>query len=365
MRGKPAAMLAVMGLTTAVTCVTQAATLSLTTTHDDAPLLPGDVFQVTLEMSDLGDELAAGYIAFISFDPSEVAFVSGSYTSDPFGEHHIVPITPSGGFIALSAGIDEDGGQMPTSDDADLGTLTFSSIAGGCVEMDLPPHSPPTLISDPAGDPITPLTREPLAPIPSPRMSLSANFGQLPVEPGDFIVVTLSLTACGEQPAAGYQTFLEFDSDVLGFVHGSYRNLPFEIPIITPVEVDGETIRVAAGIDVDEGEPPFTGTAAVVDLTFESLDGGCDAPVVFAEHDPPTRLSDPIGDPITPLALDALPDTDCPADIVRDCVVDVDDLLALLAAWGDAGGDADINDDGVVNVDDLLMLLASWGPCLP
>jgi hypothetical protein len=357
-------MLAAIGLTTALTSVTHAATLSLTTTHGDAPLLPGDEFEVSLEMSELGDDLAAGYIAFISFDPSEVAFISGSYTSEPFGDHHIVPITPSGGFIALSAGIDEDAGQVPTSDDATLATLTFSSIAGGCVEMVLPPHSPPTLISDPAGDPITPLTRAPLTPIPAPRLTLSANFGQLPVEPGDFIVVTLSLTACGED-VTGYQAFLDFDSDVLGFVHGSYRNTPFELPIITPVEVDGEVIRVAAGIDIDDGEPPFTGTAAVVDLTFESLEGGCDAPVVFAEHDPPTRLSDPVGDPITPLVLDVLPNTDCPADIVRDCVVDVMDLLAVLAAWDATGGDEDINGDGIVDVADLLELLAAWGPCIP
>jgi hypothetical protein len=49
------------------------------------------------------------------------------------------------------------------------------------------------------------------------------------------------------------------------------------------------------------------------------------------------------------------------ADINNDGVVDVQDLLALLAAWGDPGGAADINGDGVVDVQDLLILLASWG----
>ena len=55
----------------------------------------------------------------------------------------------------------------------------------------------------------------------------------------------------------------------------------------------------------------------------------------------------------------------CPEDINGDGVVDVLDLLALLAAWGNPGGPEDINGDGVVDVLDLLMLLAAWGPCGP
>ena len=53
----------------------------------------------------------------------------------------------------------------------------------------------------------------------------------------------------------------------------------------------------------------------------------------------------------------------CPADINGDNVVDVLDLLAVLAAWGDPGGVEDINGDGIVDVLDLLELLAAWGPC--
>jgi hypothetical protein len=53
----------------------------------------------------------------------------------------------------------------------------------------------------------------------------------------------------------------------------------------------------------------------------------------------------------------------CPEDINGDNVVDVLDLLALLAAWGAAGGPADINGDGIVDVLDLLAVLAAWGPC--
>ena len=53
----------------------------------------------------------------------------------------------------------------------------------------------------------------------------------------------------------------------------------------------------------------------------------------------------------------------CPADVVPDSVVDVLDLLDVLAAWGATGGPEDINGDGIVNVLDLLEVLSSWGPC--
>ena len=55
----------------------------------------------------------------------------------------------------------------------------------------------------------------------------------------------------------------------------------------------------------------------------------------------------------------------CPEDCAEppDGVVDVSDLLALLAQWGQSGGACDINQDGAVDVVDLLALLAAWGPC--
>jgi subtilisin-like proprotein convertase family protein len=53
----------------------------------------------------------------------------------------------------------------------------------------------------------------------------------------------------------------------------------------------------------------------------------------------------------------------CPGDLDGDGMVGVEDLLTLLAAWGDPGGDADLNDDGLVEVSDLLILLAAWGAC--
>ena len=57
-------------------------------------------------------------------------------------------------------------------------------------------------------------------------------------------------------------------------------------------------------------------------------------------------------------------DDTCPGDVTGDLVVDVADLLALLASWGVCGAcPADLNGDGMVNTADLLELLANWGPC--
>ncbi|MCH7573407.1 MAG: hypothetical protein IH891_10890 [Planctomycetes bacterium] len=55
----------------------------------------------------------------------------------------------------------------------------------------------------------------------------------------------------------------------------------------------------------------------------------------------------------------------CPADCSNgDGSVNVTDLLALLAAWGQVGSSCDIAGVGdTVNVTDLLALLAAWGSC--
>ncbi|MEE2906489.1 MAG: S8 family serine peptidase, partial [Planctomycetota bacterium] len=56
----------------------------------------------------------------------------------------------------------------------------------------------------------------------------------------------------------------------------------------------------------------------------------------------------------------------CPEDITGDGLVNVLDLLAVIAAWGDSGPprpSGDINGDCAVNVIDLLAVISAWGPC--
>lgn len=54
---------------------------------------------------------------------------------------------------------------------------------------------------------------------------------------------------------------------------------------------------------------------------------------------------------------------DCPADTDGNGSVDANDVLAVIAQWGQAGGTADVNQDGIVNVNDLLDVVNAWGPC--
>jgi hypothetical protein len=54
---------------------------------------------------------------------------------------------------------------------------------------------------------------------------------------------------------------------------------------------------------------------------------------------------------------------DCPADVDGTGTVDVDDLVAVILAWGTDDPDADVTGDGTVDVDDLVEVILSWGPC--
>ena len=56
---------------------------------------------------------------------------------------------------------------------------------------------------------------------------------------------------------------------------------------------------------------------------------------------------------------------DCDGDIDEDGQINVNDLLAIIAAWGIdcVGCSEDVNDDGDVNVADLLIVIGAWGSC--
>ena len=55
--------------------------------------------------------------------------------------------------------------------------------------------------------------------------------------------------------------------------------------------------------------------------------------------------------------------TPCAGDIDEDGTVGVNDLLAIVDMWGQAGGAGDVDEDGVVGVGDLLALIDAWGAC--
>jgi hypothetical protein len=53
----------------------------------------------------------------------------------------------------------------------------------------------------------------------------------------------------------------------------------------------------------------------------------------------------------------------CRGDTNRDGAVDVDDLVAVILAWGTDDLAADTNADGIVDVDDVVSVILNWGPC--
>jgi hypothetical protein len=55
--------------------------------------------------------------------------------------------------------------------------------------------------------------------------------------------------------------------------------------------------------------------------------------------------------------------TPCPGDINGDQAVTFDDILELLASWGDIDPDKDVDGSGTVDFGDLVGTLANWGPC--
>jgi hypothetical protein len=120
---------------------------------------------------------------------------------------------------------------------------------------------------------------------------------------------------------------------------------------------------------------------AVIGTLFEDpsgLSGGGNATLTSA---PISGEHDPFGEAmIVDLAFSLTPGTSaevngsmlltpclsCAGDADCDGIVDISDVLALLAAWGTDDPLFDLapeGGDGQVDVVDLLALLASWGPC--
>lgn len=142
---------------------------------------------------------------------------------------------------------------------------------------------------------------------------------------------------------------------------------------MNPMFIDGDGLDNVYGTADDnsrlaEGSPCIDSgnNAAVPTTVMTDLDGN------------PRFVDDPAvpdsGNGIAPLVDRGAyefqpPPPPCPADIAPsggNGAVDVDDLLAVINAWGQAGGPADIappGGDGMVNVDDLLAVINSWGPC--
>lgn len=125
----------------------------------------------------------------------------------------------------------------------------------------------------------------------------------------------------------------------------------------THVTGDDPPFLIAHGT-ADTTVPPDQSTALHDSLLAESVEAAL-------------RLVDGEGHGLPPVEDEAVYDwladhlvPAVPGDVNGDGVVDVADLLAMLAAWGDCPGGpdcpADLDGDGTVDAADLLALLANW-----
>jgi len=143
-------------------CAPASSTLSLG--FDKACYKPNETATVTLSMADLQSP-AAGFQAFLAYDTARLTLVSWTYTATPFGLPVLTApalVNPSPGILNLASGIDQFGGQSPTSADADLVILTFTVLGpdtcpgsiGNLITFRT--NNPPTRLTDISGASILP-----------------------------------------------------------------------------------------------------------------------------------------------------------------------------------------------------------------
>jgi hypothetical protein len=72
---------------------------------------------------------------------------------------------------------------------------------------------------------------------------------------------------------------------------------------------------------------------------------------------------DPAAGDDTPGAPNPRCQAPCSADLNGDQIVDVQDLIEVILAWGTNDPLADIDGDGTVDVGDLIVVVLTWGPC--
>ena len=83
---------------------------------------------------------------------------------------------------------------------------------------------------------------------------------------------------------------------------------------------------------------------------------------VASDESPDNRIEAGV-DAVT-LAAIVCDEIGCVGDINNDAMVNVVDLLEIVASWNSGPGPADVNGDGNVDISDLLAVINAWGDCL-
>jgi len=125
-----------------------------------------------------------------------------------------------------------------------------------------------------------------------------------------------------------------------------------------------------ASASVPTNDRVAAGASAPVSVTFDTAapEGVVEAVVTVPTADDPGVLGWQLrGDVVLTVRIELVANA-CPGDLTNDATVNADDLLAVLAAFGEVGESAwtsDLTGDGAVNADDLLGVLAAFGTTCP
>jgi len=156
-------------------------------------------------------------------------------------------------------------------------------------------------------------------------------------------------------------------SDDVGAVFTGWLEVPVDgLYTLSTESDDGSRLKIGDTLIVDNdglhGMQEMTGTIGLaaglheIRVEFFERNGGAGLIVRYQGPDLPRQIvpssnwSHSIGDP------------PCPEDVNGDGEVGVDDLLEIIATWGDCPGcDADVDGSGAVEVNDILAVLSVWG----
>lgn len=151
------------------------------------------------------------------------------------------------------------------------------------------------------------------------------------------------------------------------YVSGGSFSIPLSASAITTARLQGkiglyEYISNSGGVDIyNFGSQPAR-LSLVVDIP--SVWGACcmtNGSCVYA----PQYNCENAGFAFLGEGLDCTPSicNECPGDFDSNGVVDVTDLLLMIAVFGTSDTDYDLDSDGIVGINDLLLFLDAYGEC--
>ena len=252
--------------------------LLLTVPTESLFVKSGETVQVFVNQMKL-ETPAAGYQAFAAFD-GKLAFVSGTYTSAPYGWPIVTPIGASGGVVTLAAGIYPP--QTPSTDEARLAELTFTAGDEGTTQITFAEvDGVASRFTDDQGNEITTSTvNGPVIVIDNtvPTITCPADIGQT-ADAGLCSAVVAITPATASDGGSGVESVTAGRSDALDLT----APYPVGATVITWTASDqsGNTASCAQTVTVTDDEAPVL--PALSNISVGTDAGVCTAVVSWAD----------------------------------------------------------------------------------